>query len=79
MRARSVGELRRSFSKSWGVVIESSFFLISRSKDDADATCSVGACGFNNYPIRDERVEQKPDVVAALLRREELYFFHLTT
>jgi hypothetical protein len=32
MRARSVGELRRSSSKSWGIVIESSFSLTSRSK-----------------------------------------------
>ena len=77
MRARSVGELRRSFSKSWGVVIESSFFLISRSKDDADAPCCVGACGFNNYPIRDERVEQsRPNITGFMFpdTRELLNF-----
>jgi hypothetical protein len=40
--------LRRSFSKSSGIVIGSSFFLTPESKDDADATCCVGACGFND-------------------------------
>src|SRR5882724_3740425 len=55
MRARSVAELRRSFSKSWGMVIDSSFLLTPRGKADADATCSVRACGPNN--LSDSAIE----------------------
>src|SRR5580765_4532606 len=54
MRARSVEEPRRSFSKSWGMVIESSFFQTPRSKADAE----VRMRGFNDPPQCQCKVEQ---------------------